>query len=78
MPISRKGGIGTFSKDTQWRENKIYSKDYNYSGEKDFECWGLGFFFETMPCALFAPADRNSIKQISHLTSIICFNLCVF
>lgn len=39
---------------------------------------GFGVFFETMPCALFAPADRNSIKQISHLTSIICFNLCVF
>lgn len=46
MPISRKGGIGTFSKDTRWkRENKIYNKDYNYSGEKDFEGWGLGVFF---------------------------------
>lgn len=31
-----------------------------------------------MFCALFVSADRNSIKQISHLTSIICFNSCVF
>lgn len=50
MPISRKGGKGTFSKDTRWkRENKIYSKDYNYSGEKDFERWGLGFFLKQCP-----------------------------
>lgn len=77
--FSRKVEIQTVSKDIWWKkENKIYNEDHNYSREKDLECWLFRFLSWALCFWEKKHLLKHSLKQISNLTSIICFNSCVF